>query len=489
MLKTDALYRYYDPETDEMKPIINNVNVMGEFTVEFELDCPYGLFETLLSFESSFILAPSLTPPTEYIDKHSGPFIGTGPFVFEYYDHDVEVSLRAFENYWNGKASIDHLKFVYIEDIDERATLLYDGNLHMILEPPTYRRDEFPADEYSFDSIESATMMYLGMNNHWINRDLREAISYAFDYDYLINDILGGEAARSRSPIPNSIVYSDDSFNVPTTDIIHAREIMQSMDYGDDLDLYDDAAWELSTFMSFNYTYNYGNYVRESLFYSLEESLGKIGIQVIDAGMSWYDYVLRFMELNSHSREELQLFWLGWGADYNDASNFINNLFTNRTREMNTVLYNGYDSAIEAGRDPFSLWDNVQLLMEEAITETDPSQRELYYARIQQLLVEEDMPMVYGSVPSTEIWYTSEIQGFQMNSLNRLNFHGVSGVLYDEEVDTTPPVTEVYLDGAWGWNGWFISDVLVTLEASDPSGVMLTYYTFDGVEIFYYTFN
>ncbi len=242
MLKTDALYRYYDSETDEMKPIINNVNVMGELTVEFELDCPYGLFETLLSFESSFILAPSLTPPTEYIDMHSGPFIGTGPFVFEYYDPDVEVSLRAFENYWNGKASIDHLKFIYITDMDERATLLYDGNLHMILEPPTYRRDEFPADEYSLDSIEGAVMMYLGMNNHWIDRDLREAISYAFDYDYLINDILGEEGARSRSPIPNSMVYSDDSFDVAITNITYAREIMQSMGYGTGLDLYDDFA-------------------------------------------------------------------------------------------------------------------------------------------------------------------------------------------------------------------------------------------------------
>ena len=153
---------------------------------------------------------------------------------------------------------------------------------------------------------------------------------------------------------------------------------------------------------------------------------------------------------------------------------------------MNSALYNGDDAAIEAGRDPNSLMDNVQLLMEAATTEIDPGQREMYYARIQQLLVEEDMPIVYGIVRLYEVWYSSEIQGFQINSLGKLSFFGVSGVLLDE-TDTTPPVTEVYLDGWMGLNGWYVSDVLVTLEAFDPSGVMLTYYTFDGFEIFFYT--
>jgi len=487
MAQAGDLYRYYDYKTDEMKPIINNVNAVGDYTVEFELDTSYGLLETLLSFEASFILSPSATPPEDYIDLYSGLLVGTGPFVFEYYDGG-EVSFRAFENYRGDRASIDHLKFIYITDPDERATALNDGHVHMILNPPTYRRFEFEDNpEFTLDSIESTAMFYLGMNNYWIDRDLREAISYAIDYDFLINDIFGGEANRLKSPVPNGIVYSDDSFNVPTINLDIARAMMQSAGYGIGLAL-NDPLWETSTFLSLNFSRHTGeiNPVREDIFFLLQDNLGKIGIEVVDAPMSYGEFLQRLYEFGGHHRENTQLFWWGWAADYNDASNYINFHFTNRTESSNIVGYNGFDSAIEAGRDPFNLWENVQLLMEEALMETDSLLREQYYRTIQQLLVEEDMPWAYGIVPISEVWYSSEVQGFQLNSLRKLNFYGVSGVLH-EEVDTTPPVTEISFNPPWHWSGWFNASVLVTLKADDPSGVMYTWYSFDGVSGFLYT--
>ncbi|MFW9968792.1 MAG: ABC transporter substrate-binding protein [Candidatus Odinarchaeota archaeon] len=483
------LFTYYDEDSGEMKPIINNVNVLGEYVVEFELNIAFGLLETLLSLEGAFIVSPTSTPLTDVIDRYSGALIGTGPFQIEGYDPDNEISFRAFDNYWNSRANIDRLIFRYNYNADERADLLTSGELHMILSPPTYRRGEFEGNpDYTIDPVELNQLNFLGMNNHWINRDLREVISYAFDYDYLINEILGGEAVRAKSPIPNGIIYSDDSFNAPVTDIIHARTVMQSMGYGVGLDLYDDGAWQSSTFLSLNYSYNFGNFVREQIFYSLEESLGKIGIQVIDDGMEFYDFWSRLFELDDSNRDMLQLFWLGWGADYNDPSNIINNLFNSRVRDNNFILYDGDAAATEAGRNPNLLIDNVQLLMDEALIETNPNLREQYYNRIQELLIEEDMPVVLGSIPIREVWYNSEIQGFQFNSMRKLNFFGVTGIPY-EMVDTTPPVTYIsYIDGVWGWYGWFQSDVYVTLEAYDDlSGVYMTGYSFDGVNWNLYT--
>ena len=486
MLSTENLYKYYDYMTDEMKPIINTVNVISEYVVEFELNIQYGLFETLLAFEGSFVLSPTSTPLEDIIDVYSGPIIGTGPFVFEYYD-DMETSFRAFDNYWNGRPEIDHLLFEYIYNGDEQADLLTSGELHMILNPPTYRRGEFEGDTaYVLDSIESTTTMFIVLNNHFINRDLREAISYAIDYEYLMNNIYGGECARLKSPIPNGIVFSDDSFNVPTTNIIHAREVMQNMGFGVGLNLNDDGAWEASTFLSLNYTYNIESQFREDIYYLLEDNLGKIGIDVQEAAVEWWEFESMFQEYEPYHRDMLQLYWLGWAADYNDPSNFINNLYTNRTSVFNLAQYNGFNAAVEAGRDPYNLVDNVQLLMEAALIETDQSLRAKYYSRIQQLLVEEDFPIAYGYVTINNIWYYSEIQGFQINSLRKLNFLGVTGVPH-EEVDTTPPVTWVSdLDGVWGWNGWFQSDVYVSLEAYDDlSGVNKTFYSFDGTPIQY----
>jgi parallel beta-helix repeat protein len=53
--------------------------------------------------------------------------------------------------------------------------------------------------------------------------------------------------------------------------------------------------------------------------------------------------------------------------------------------------------------------------------------------------------------------------------------------------DTTPPVTTISLEGTLGNNGWYTSDVTVTLSATDDiSGVDKTEYSFDGSTWFIY---
>jgi ABC-type oligopeptide transport system substrate-binding subunit len=114
---------------------------------------------------------------------------------------------------------------------------------------------------------------------------------------------------------------------------------MQSMGYGVGLDLYDDAAWESSNFLSINYTYNFGNTIREPIYPILANDLSKIGIQIIDDGVDWPEFLNRLFG----NRDMYQLVWMGWGADYNDPSNYINNQFTNRTEAFNLARYDGWE--------------------------------------------------------------------------------------------------------------------------------------------------
>ena len=49
-----------------------------------------------------------------------------------------------------------------------------------------------------------------------------------------------------------------------------------------------------------------------------------------------------------------------------------------------------------------------------------------------------------------------------------------------QDNDTTPPYTTISLNGTMGENGWYVSDVMVTLNATDDdSGVNVTYYQID----------
>jgi hypothetical protein len=56
------------------------------------------------------------------------------------------------------------------------------------------------------------------------------------------------------------------------------------------------------------------------------------------------------------------------------------------------------------------------------------------------------------------------------------------------ENDHTPPTTQLSLGGVLGTHGWYVSDVVVTLTATDwPSGILRTEYCFDGITWVEYT--
>ncbi|GAG74683.1 unnamed protein product, partial [marine sediment metagenome] len=168
-----------------------------------------------------------------------------------------------------------------------------------------------------------------------------------------------------------------------------------------------------------------------------------IGIDVVDAGVSYIDWLKRLLEFSGYTRDHLQLYLTGWMIDYLAPSNFINPLFTNRTRSYNDCQYNGYLSAMEAGRNPFDLNDNVQLLMEAALFETDSGTRQTYYNRIQTLLVEEDMPWAYGFVRNLTHAHSVELTGFHQNGLNTLYFYSCNWSKY-----TIYPIVDIYIDDA-----------------------------------------
>jgi len=185
----------------------------------------------------------------------------------------------------------------------------------------------------------------------------------------------------------------------------------------------DEGNWQTATFLTFNYTYNVGSSFREDYLVLFQDNLAKIGIVLEGTGMTWGEFIYRLYEIGNLHRNMLQLYWIGWGPDYNDPSNFLNPLFTNRSIASNGAQYNGYQAAVEAGRDPLALWDNVQLLMEAGLSESDPVAREAIYDRIQELLIEHDRPWVFGYVSKTHFARVSNLHGYQANPMGKEYFY------------------------------------------------------------------
>jgi len=425
----DELYRWNDGT-----PIINRTEIINANTINFVLNRPFGAFEALLCFTGSGIMSPNSTPTTEYIDFATGDLIGTGPFVYDEYIPNIELNFHAFENYWAGVANITYLKFSIITDANERNQALLSGEIDILDEPLPSFLDIFEIDpNIIVKSSPSTIMRYLGMNNKQINKTKRQAISYAINYSYIIDVILDSPAARLKSPIPNGIRYANDSFNVATLNLTKARNLMQGMGFGIGFNISDDAEWitvaeGLTPFETYNYTYNIGNRVREEIFVLLQDNLKKIGIEVTDAGMSLPYFLFRCFEFGGFHRDMLQLYFFSWMPDYNDPSNYINTMMTNRTVAGNGCQINDY---------------YLQDLMEKGLQETNPVIRKGIYEEIQRYCVEDLMPWAFGYVAFNYAVYNINITRYQPNPMGKVWFYGVSGGRLEPFIDNIDPIIEI----------------------------------------------
>jgi peptide/nickel transport system substrate-binding protein len=443
----NLLYEFYDYISGIYKPIINDTIILGELQFRFILNYHYAPFEALLSFTGSSILSPSSTPFSTPIDTATGDLVSTGPFVYDGYDSD-EINFHAYEGYWRAKANIEQMKFLVINNITSLNYALISQDVHFIKNVDSSLYDDLALDpDIVLHNTEktSARMYMIGMNNYWINSTFRQAISHAINYSYILGEILHNSAKRLKSPIPEGMRYSNSTLDYAKFNITKAREIMQNMGFGIGLDTEfpgtDEAAWISASYAAFNYTYIIGLAESQNLATLLNTNLDLIGIDVTEVGIEYAQFLDRLYEISGSSRDQLQLFRANWMPDFNDPYIILNELFTNRTSASNFVEYNGYFSAIESQRDGFDLNDNVQLLMEKAVFETNQSLRKDLYDRIQELLVEDDMPWAFAYSPYLTYAHHVNLTGFQQNKMDIVYFYLCNWTLFPN-----PKPTLIYID-------------------------------------------
>ncbi|MFX0007132.1 MAG: ABC transporter substrate-binding protein [Candidatus Hermodarchaeota archaeon] len=395
-------------EWPDGKPVINSTNILNEYEIEFKLNRIFAPFEALLCFSGSGIMSPDSTPGEDYIDLMTGDLVGTGPFIYDLYVGN-EVSFHKYENYWDGPANIDELTFSITPDATQS---LLDGNVDFINDIDTSRIEDLKGDTgITFVDGGNTTITYFfTMNNTKISDPYsRRAISYAIDYNYIINDLLEGHYSRLKSPVPDGILYANSTLKFPELNYTEARKAMQAAGYGLGLDPtfpgINEAQWEAATFLTYNYTYNIGSIRKEELGVTLQNNLTKIGIKIILEDVDWEEYSRRlFIE-----RRKIDITFLGWGQDYNDPSDYLYYLF---------------------GKDSFSNFGQVddaylEQLITEGLNTIDHIARKKIYDKIQEYLVEDSMPYVWLCVPRNYDAYNNEFNGFQSNPMDKVWFYSV----------------------------------------------------------------
>lgn len=199
---------------------IKDMRPDGATKVVFTLNRPWITFPNMLASGPGMVMAPAAYQggPEKFTP------IGAGPFVMDEYKPTEELVLSANPDYWNGRPSLDEVRFVWLGSDDDRLSSLTDGTVDVanIRAPQTLEK----ARTEGFAGIMAPS----GLGGlYWLNNRegraasdvrVRQAINYAIDPEVVAERVNGGAGLPGRNIYSPSAPYFSE---VETADFDAAK--------------------------------------------------------------------------------------------------------------------------------------------------------------------------------------------------------------------------------------------------------------------------
>jgi peptide/nickel transport system substrate-binding protein len=335
---------------------------------------------------------------------------GTGPFMLESWEPGIQIRLVRNDDYWGAPASFERVITQIVDEWGTRRLMLQSGDVDCAVVPSGAIQEvkEMPgilvyedvpmlfnqAFFFQFDIDPTSTFIGSGQldgngipANFFSDIDVRKGFAYAFDWDTYIDDALAGYGEQISSPIVKGIPYYQSDWPSYELDLAKAGEHLKAA--------WDGLLWENGFEMTLVYASGDmpGKIACEILQNNLFEinPLFKINIQL----MGWPTM------LNEMMLGHLPMYVNGWTADYPDPHNFVFPYMHSKGTFAQAQRYSN-----EAADD----------LIEEAISSSNHSERQILYDQIAELYYEE-VPSIM-IVQSLGVYFLRDwIQGFVYNPI------------------------------------------------------------------------
>ena len=384
------------------------IQAIDEFNLRFELCRPDVAFLEKIAFPSFGI------QPREWLEQNGGggkdsPLlekpVGTGPFQLQEWRVGEQLSFSAFSDYWGDeKASTPNLVFRWHPLAAQRLLELQTGAVQGIDQPNPQDYSAIQSDaSLALLFRPSLSVAFLGMNNTYPpfdNQLVRQAIALAIDRDAILQSVFppGFQIASYFTPctIPNGCVgeawYGHDP--------VKAKELMVAADYPDGFKTqltYRDAERGYLP---------QPERVAKAIQTQLKENLN-ISVDLIALDSQEF--------LTATDTGELPgLFLSGWGADFPDVSNFLDNNFGAGATKM--------------FGNPFP---DIAEPLKQGVLQVDEQARRPYYEAANNAILEHVpmIPLAHGgwAVPEDlAAVFSLAIQGASVNPFGFERFVGMS---------------------------------------------------------------
>ena len=280
---------------------VKDVKALDDYTVEVTYKQVY--FKALETWMMGILPKHILKDEQNLMNSsfNTAP-IGTGPYKLYQLEHSKNIILRAYDDYFEGRAKIDEISFHVIADAMTRFLMLKSGKLDIgSVDPMQYERQLTPAFFSDFNIYEKTThsYTYLGFNlriEKFKNPKVRQALSLAIDRDEIMKILFFNHAQVCTGPfLPSSIAFNED-VKAPTKDIQKAKQLLF------------EAGYDAKHPFTFEIVTSNSNSIRPYAAEILQHQLKKVGVIVNLRVMEWQAFLN--MVVFPH---EFDSVLLGWG--------------------------------------------------------------------------------------------------------------------------------------------------------------------------------
>ncbi len=221
--------------------MLQEVQVVDDYTVKFILSTPYAAFPHLLTnYRDGPII--NVKAVQQFGKDYDWNPVGTGPYQFESGVPKQEAIVTAFDKYYGGVAPIKRVVTRTIPDINAQVVGLENGQYDMMFvapdDPAVVKRltdKGFVRTKFSRD-LPEVLLMNITVKP-FDDLKVRQAIAYALDRQQLIDLVYADAGKPWYSPVPEGFFGATTDVPKFEHDVNKAKQLLSDAGYPNGLDV------------------------------------------------------------------------------------------------------------------------------------------------------------------------------------------------------------------------------------------------------------
>lgn len=368
---------------------VTKIELVDADTIRFTLENPSATFLSLLAGSGASIVNPAVVQHEvngdmgqAYLADHT---MGSGAYQVASWEKGQQIVMEPNPHYI-GKPALNKVVIRIIKDATARRLQLEKGDLDLV--------EDLPADQLdSLNGTEGVAIVdepgffvtYLYLNNKaplLENVKVRQAISYAMDYQGIIDGVLHGKAKQMRGAVPSGMWSHDETLKQYSYDPAKAKALLEEAGVKEGklgyLYAKTDPNWELTGLV-------------------LQQALQPLGITL---EMQENDYPTMREKID---KGNFDIASGNWSPDLADPSEFVKWWFDSK--------YHGL-----SGNRAFYSNPEVDKLIRDADVISDQAAREEAYKKVQAIAAEE-APYVLLFQRNFQFAMRANVEGYVYNPM------------------------------------------------------------------------